>query len=248
MIHPILVIALMCITVILLLRITMQTPVVSGLFEKFTSGSLLNSTTECPAGYSMYMYEGGAYCCKGRVNTDSHTLERSCVAATTEKNTLCSLGPSTGVVPNCAKIRKTVLQKQGELVCPPSMPNFCTGDHTTPKGRCCTSVVNEQGTNCVRQEGSCSVGPYGPDAALNNELLTSEFITPNDCRFLKLKESDSKCPSGYYSTVSNISNPTNPLNGLTLYGCTNLSDICYTPKLIQRLSTIGYDVRQLVQC
>ena len=237
MIHPILVIALMCITVFLLLRITMRTPVVSGLFEQFTSGSLLNSTTECPAGYSMYMYEGGAYCCKGRVNTDSHTLERSCVALSTEKNTICSLGPPSGVVPNCASIRKTVLQKQGELVCPPSMPNFCTGDHASPQGRCCSSVVNEQGTNCVRQEGSCSIG------AGNNE-----FLDPTDCRFLRQKESDSTCPSGYHRTVSSVSNPQSPLNGLTLYGCTNLSEICYTPKLIQRLSTLGYDVRQLVQC
>jgi hypothetical protein len=237
MIHPILVIALMSIVVILLLRITMRTPVVSGLLERFVSGSLLNSTTECPMGYTMYMYDGGAYCCKGRVNGDAANLERSCIAVSTEKNTLCSLGPSTKDIPNCVSIQKKVLHAQGVNICPPTMPNFCKDPADNSKGRCCTSAVNESGTNCVRQEGSCSVGAGD-----------NEFLDPTDCRFLRQKEMDSTCPSGYHQVLSSVSNPKSALHGLSLYGCTNLSNNCYTAKLTQRLRTLGYDVSQLAQC
>jgi hypothetical protein len=241
MIHPILVIALMCIVVILLLRITMRTPVVSGLLEQFVSHSLLNSVTECPAGYSMYMYDGAAYCCKGTVNTDAPSLKRTCIALPTDQHPFCTLGPGHKDVPNCAAIHKKALKDAGGNVCPPSMPNFCKGSSTgsvgTGAGRCCTSAITEDGMNCVDSTGSCSVG-----AGKN------EFLDPTDCRFLRQKEMDSTCPAGYYQSVSSVNNAGNPMNGLTLYGCTNLSNNCYTEKLVRRLYELGYDASQLRQC
>ena len=238
MIHPILVIALMCVAVFILLRITMRTPVVAGFIESFVSGSLITSTTECPAGYTMYMYNGGAYCCKGRVNGDASKLERTCVAASMESNTLCSLGPSEGEIPNCARIQKIVRKEQGKNICPPSMPNFCKDPSVSQStGSCCTSAVNEAGTACVNPRGSCSVGAG-----------ENEFLEPAGCQFLRLMETDSTCPLGYHKVLSSVNNIQNPLNGLTLYGCSNLSSNCYTEKLIQRMRALGYDVSQLVQC
>lgn len=238
--NSILVIAGLCIVVIILLRITMKTPVVSRFLEHFISDSLMNSVTTCPKGYTMYMYDGGAYCCKGRVNSDAPKLERSCIPAPTEKHTLCSLGPTKGDIPNCAGLHKKILQEHGKTICPPSIPNFCRESDSAP-GRCCSSAVNETGTNCVNSIGSCSIGAG-----------ENEFLDPTDCRLLRLKEMDSTCPIGYHQTIATIySNDVrnqSQFNGTTLYGCTNLSNTCYTQKLIQRLKTLGYDTRPLTEC
>jgi hypothetical protein len=211
----------------------MQTPVVSGFMESFASGSLINSTTECPTGYTMYMYDGAAYCCKGTVNTDAPNLKRSCIAISTQEHALCTLGSSNNVK-NCTEIRKSILQTEGKNTCPPSMPNFCT---STTSRRCCSSAVNETGTDCIHQEGSCTFGSG-----------KNEFLDPTDCRLLRQKEMDATCPIGFHQILSSISNPQSPLNGLSLYSCTDLNNNCYTENLVQRLRTLGYDVSQLRTC
>lgn len=214
----------------------MRTPVVSGFLESFVSGSVRSSRTECPTGYTMYMYNGSAYCCKGRVNGDASKLERTCVAAATEKHTLCSLGPSEGAIPNCAGIQNAVMKELGKKFCPPSMPNFYR-DGEMDKGRCCGSAVNEEGTACMDPRSSCSIGEQ-----------ENEFRDPHGCRFLRMMESDTTCPAGYDKVIHDVRNTQSPLFGMAIYACTNLSVNCYTKPVIQRLRTLGYDTSQLKKC
>lgn len=214
----------------------MRTPVVSGFLESFVSGSVRSSKTECPTGYTMYMYNGSAYCCKGRVNGDASKLERTCVAASTEKHTLCALGPSEGEIPNCAGIQKAVMKDLGKKLCPPSMPNFYTNGEAG-NGRCCQSAVNEDGTACMDTRNMCSIGEQ-----------ENEFLDPLGCRFLRLMDSDTTCPTGYSKVKTTVQNPQSQYHGMTIYGCTNISKTCYTKPLIQRLRALGYDTGPFQRC
>lgn len=201
-----------------------------------TPANLFNSVTECPSGYEMYMYDGIIYCCPGTVNPDSDTVERSCIVSTVLKGEqLCALGPKQPGIPNCNELKAGILAAEGERTCPPSMPNFCKGSQA-PNGRCCAGKVTEKGDTCVDQSaGSCDVGTD-----------PNEFKNPNDCRLLRARDMDPPCPGGYGRFFTPVTH--GPLEGLTVYGCSNMSSQCYSDAIIKRLGALGYNLGQVPRC
>ena len=75
--NDIIVIGLMVAVVLILIRVIVGSPLIKRVRETFASGSasgsskLINSSTECPAGSQLYMYEGRVFCCSGTINTDA---------------------------------------------------------------------------------------------------------------------------------------------------------------------------------
>jgi len=207
---------------IVVIRILTTTPLVRSILETFESSTkLTNSTTECPAGYTLYMYEGSAYCCKGRVNKDAGTVERSCIPQVGSKDSsICTLGPSSSSVKNCNVILKDILAKKNAL-CPPSKPNFCNG---SPNGTCCASTVTADGKACVDPDkmNQCNIGSD-----------SNIFVNPQDCRLQRMMETDKVCPEG-------MNRVTIPFQGLSVYGCTDGHSNCYTQKVVDALNATGF--------
>jgi hypothetical protein len=243
-------ITLLIVAAALLIRIIARTPIIQSITESFANApsqsQLLNTATECPPGYQMYMYEGSAFCCRGNVNPDAANLGASCIPMVTEaKDAHCALGPASSAssassasaskgIPNCNDIQAGILLAKGETLCPPSKPNFCSAGEA---GRCCTSAVSSDGTKCIDETigRSCNVGK-DPNI----------FKDPNDCRYQRMKEKDRPCRPKYHSFTSPVSE--GPLAGLTLYGCTNLVDSCYSENMVDALKELGYDVSRLTIC
>ena len=211
--------------------IFIRTPVISGLFEHFDSQQVKAVAAVCPKDFTMYMYEGTAYCCRGSVNSDASTLKGTCMPPVTQiEGSFCTLG-SASSVPNCAAFQSALLAQQGAVVCPPSKPNFCSAN------RCCADPVTSDGTDCTNKTVGtyCDVGS-GP-----------LFSSASDCRYQRMKETDI-CPMNFSKT--DVTVPSGPLAGLTIYGCVNpnLSSTCYTPSLISALKGMGKDTSLLTVC
>lgn len=219
---------------ILVIGLMAKTPLIRRLLhrEGFTSPTVISS--QCPQGYKMYMYEGTAFCCNGTVNTDAYNLEKTCLRPVTQGSTgFCTLGPaitSGTVVQNCGNLVGTILTSQGNAICPPSKPNFCTAN------RCCQSAITADGTDCVTKANGtyCDVKPP-------HEL----FLSATDCNYLRIKEKDT-CPAG--TSKGDISMTYGALTGLTLYSCSNNTNICYTDNLINILRGLGKDTSTLISC
>ena len=126
--------ALIVAVVIVLIRTVLATPAIKRIREQFANGgstrsqkSLINTVTECPAGSTMYMYDGVAYCCSGLVNVDADDVRQTCRAVLTTRGspplTFCTLGPTRADgVKNCLETRAGILTAMGEKVCPSTMP------------------------------------------------------------------------------------------------------------------------------
>ena len=225
------------------MRAALGTPVVKRIMESFQSGSAptaINTMTVCPAGGQMYMYEGRAYCCNGTINPDADDVTRTCRAPIFPpgiQTTFCTLGPSRKGVKNCLELRAGLLQAEGESRCPPSKPNFCQGK--TADGRCCTGAVNEILTDCnVSTDVFCDMAPPG-----SNPIQTQ---WKGSCDFQRLAEIDAKaCPQGYHQTITDGQGA---FSGMTIYGCTNMSQTCYSQDIISRLRKMGIDTGTLPPC
>lgn len=238
-IQRILVISLAVAVVIILCRVIWGSPLVTRVREGFASGSraLINSTTECPTGSTMYMYEGHAYCCSTTINPDADTLQKTCrvphiLTPGTPAPIFCSLGPSRGGVRNCLEERAGRLQAEGQQKCPANMPNFVK-NRTQPLGFCCSSAGNSQMTECADPTASfCAVTDGSP------------FADPTSCQFLLAKQ-NAVCPTGYgITTVAGQGS----LTGLSLIGCSNNSTVCYPPTILLTLKDAGADISALPVC
>ncbi len=226
-------------TVLVLVWTILRTPFIQ---EGFASSgrALVNTATECPAGSTMYMYEGAAYCCSGTVNPDADTAAKTCSAGNSWQRgssplTFCTLGPTSGTVKNCLELRAGLMQAEGERLCPPSKPNYVKGA-TTSAGRCCASTANDSYTDCT----DLSTGKYCDFTTDSNELKD-----PQSCQFLRSKETAATCPSKYNPFTTEGQGP---MAGLTLYGCTDMGTNCYSTALLSRLKTLGYDTKGLTPC
>lgn len=242
--------AMILAVIIILVRTALGTPLVKRVMESFQNGgdssitSAINTMTVCPAGSQMYMYEGRAYCCNGTINTEADNVNRTCRASIFPpglQTTFCTLGPSHKGVKNCLELRAGLLQAEGETRCPPSKPNFCQGSTDTPTagGRCCTGATNEMITDCNSNTDTfCDLAPAG-----SNPLQTQWKGT---CDFQRLAELDAKnCPQGYHQTITDGQGA---FAGVTVYGCTNMSQTCYSQDLISRLSKMGINTGTLSPC
>jgi hypothetical protein len=221
---------------ILVIGLMAKTPFIRSLLgrEGFTSPSII--TSQCPQGYKMYMYDGTAFCCNGSVNTDAYNLEKTCLRPVTQDGVgFCTLGattttPSGTVVQNCGNLVGTILQSQGSAICPPSKPNFCTAN------RCCQSAITADGTDCATK----ATGTYC-DVKPASEL----FRSATDCNYLRIKEQDT-CPAG--TSKGDVVMTHGALLGMTIYSCSNHTNICYTDKLITTLRGLGKDTSTLTSC
>jgi len=250
--RDILLLAITVAAVIVIVRTIMYLPLMQKTIEAFvggkdTSGSQLNAITECPPGAQIYMYEGTVYCCEGRVNPDADTLERSCKpASVTGDRMLCTLGPSRHGVINCLQTIGGQMQEKGQTICPPAMPNFCKGPtgSASGNGRCCAGQPNVGYTDCLSGR-HCDVS--GDE---KGNIQANFFLDPTDCRFLRAKELEPKCPPKYLHSMSLMTS--GPFSGLTLIGCStgsaNETKYCYSGEILGQLTALGYDVSSLNAC
>ena len=238
---------LLVVAVVILIRVIFSTPVGSRMMERFQSGggksNLLNISTECPAGSQMYMYDGGAYCCNGIINPDADTLKQSCRLlllgeSRNTKPTFCSLGPprkkdgDEAGVKNCLELKSGLMAAEGASFCPPTMPNYTQGGDN---GRCCAGPANASFTDCADDsQRYCDRLAPGENPLKN----------PNSCEFIKLVEDD-VCPTGYLRTMITGHGQ---VEGYHIYGCTNMTQTCFSDDLISRLKADGKDVTHLVSC
>jgi len=243
--RDILIYGLMIAVVIILIRIIITTPFGKSVLEGFTTQSTpINTMTECPGDATMYMYGGSAFCCNGIINPDSDDVSQSCTALWQRgsgENIFCTLGPETEGVPNCLETRVGLMQAEGETRCPPSLPNFCQGTSATSPGtvagRCCQGPTNEQITDCMTT---------APNTFCDMTTVDNEFTVPTSCQFLRDQQEAGSCPTGYNPTSTQFTSGT--FNGMTLFGCTNGSAVCYQPSLLLRLQALSLDISSLTAC
>jgi hypothetical protein len=229
--------ALLIAVVIVLIRTVLGTPAIKRITEAFqnTAPNLLNSDTECPSGYTLYMYNGSSYCCSGQVNTDADDVSRTCraVGPSGVTATFCTLGPPQHRVPNCLEMRAGRMQAAGANVCPPDAPNYV---ESKDGARCCAGPGNAALTDCAdpNPAGYCNVSSD-----------PNEFKDPKSCQFLRAQSEAGRCPPKYarFTTQGQGS-----MTGLTLYGCTDMGTNCYPAGAVQRLNELGYDTTGLAVC
>jgi hypothetical protein len=211
--------------------------------EGFASPTAVNTTTVCPAGTTMYMYGGVAYCCDGRINRDAPTLAGSCRAATSApgaRPVFCSLGAGSDGVPNCLEIHGQQLAEEGVATCPSSMPNYVKGPSgsATEKGRCCAGPANADQTDCF----STAPGTFCDAARADNEFAGG----PASCEFQRAKELEgASCPSGWGAFTQPGQGA---LAGLTVFGCSDNNQMCYSAATTARLQELGYDTTAMSVC
>jgi hypothetical protein len=242
----ILVIAFLVTAVLILLRVIIGTPLIQRVAESFQSGGsashLLNSSTECPKGSELYMYDGVAYCCgNGKINRDADDVQKSCRPITVGKKPMfCTLGPSRDGINNCLELRAGYLEAEAQKVCPPSKPNYAQGSVGSPTehGRCCKGPVTADGSNCADASNVMNFCNVSTD--------TNEFKTMENCQIQREKETAESCPEKY--SPFTMESKQGPTAGLYLYGCTDGGSMCYSKALINRLKELGYDSTGLKQC
>jgi len=211
--------------------------------EGFSSG-VFNSTTECPAGSTMYMYGGAAYCCSGQIRPDADRAQNSCKlmwtrpdSNTTPSPVFCTLGPSKDGIQNCLAERGGLMQSQGATVCPPQMPNFVMD----PSGnsRCCSGPGNSAQTQCL--------DPNAPSCA---PVTGNMFLGQTSCQLLRAQATDGPCPTGFNAQMGSMSltNANGSSSMLNVYYCSNHSSNCYSPGIIARLNALGYNTKILPVC
>lgn len=231
--RDVLIIGVMIAVVLILFRVIFGSPLVTRVRESFVgSGKPINSSTECPAGAQMYMYNGTAHCCSGNIDATATRVADTCKPASTrdERFTFCTLGPSKENVKNCMELRSGLMQAEGEPVCPANR-TFVKG--AAGPGRCCADPGNPELTECL--------GTNYCDVAAN----PNEFMTANSCQFQKAQENAGPCPKNYGAFTAAGQGA---MANLTLFGCTDNGQNCYAESTIKRLKELGYDVTALISC
>ena len=239
--RDILIIGLMIGVVIILIRVIFGSPLITRVRESFASGpssNLINSSTECPPGSQLYMYEGRVFCCSGTINTDASRPADTCSSLYTGRDktlTFCTLGPSTQGIKNCLELRSGLMQAEGEKYCNMVEPTFVKGPpgSDTANGRCCADPGNPGLTECS--------GKIYCDVSTDSNL----FLDPKSCQFLKAQQDAPDCPKNYGPFTAAGQGP---MANLTLFGCTDNGQNCYADSTLKRLKELGYDVTGLTSC
>lgn len=226
--RDVIVIGFMIAAILILGRVILGSPLVARVRESFANAdpSPVNVGTACPAGMTLAMHEGRAYCHNG----DFATFLRSLTQKPQEgSNSFCALGPEKDGVANCSSLLSEFMSKQAILFCPKSQPNYVKG----PAGmRCCAGPANAAHTACMSGE-SCAV------------ITGDEFLNEKSCQFLKAQESV-VCPAGYDPFLWKNKGPTEKS---TLPGCISTGrGICFTPAVLQRLKDLNYNTTGWPTC
>lgn len=228
--------------VLILIKIIWGSPLVTRVREGFANGGApTNTTTECPPGSTMYMYNGQAYCCSTTINPDADSVQQTCRVPPVPivgapPVIFCTLGPPSKDVPNCMMLRSAQLQAEGGSICTTGMPTFVKGfpGSATAAGRCCVGTANSNYTDCADlTQAHCDVNPE-----------SNFFMTPNSCQFQRMGQ-DTTCPTGYgLTTVAGQ----NQFAGMTLVGCSDNGKICYPPNVMKALGGLNLDTSSLQNC
>jgi hypothetical protein len=228
---------IMLAVVLVLARIIWGTPLITRVREGFANAKAINASTVCPAGSKMYMYNGVAHCCSGKINTDVDTARETCVAPFPKRGSepfvFCSLGPTSTGIPNCLEDRTAIVQKHGEGKCPPTYPNYVQS--LSGVGKCCGSAGDEMMIDCQDlTQGFCS---FTTDK--------NYFTAPSSCQYLRAQADAPTCPPGY--GMIQITGQ-GGLAGLTLFGCSDNGTVCYAQSVVDELNSLGYDTSSLSVC
>jgi hypothetical protein len=227
--RSVIVMGLLLAAVIILVRVIMGTPFIKGVrssVEGFQDAGASLGFQMCPQSSNLYMYDGAAYCCSGIVNTEADTVQQTCIRPFAKQGVepvFCTLGPGQPGTPNCAELVAIMNEQAAIGVCPSSMPYGANGV-------CCSAPTDSAG-NCPAGASTCPV-------------TTNDFENATNCRFLKGIE-EQVCPSGYQSATIQGQGT---LTGLTLYGCSDQNNICYSELMVARLGELGYDASALTVC
>jgi hypothetical protein len=241
-----LMVASLIIGVLIILGYTIwRTPLMKSVVEGFaTPAALTNISTDCPAGSTMYMFEGTSFCCSGKVNQNADVIKDTCILPVIPPNShapppvFCTLGPTTanGLVKNCMETKAGLFQARGEQLCPSTAPNYVQGLTGSPTegGRCCASLGNSDLSDCEGSAGQCDVSTD-----------KNVFKNPDSCQFRRAQEAEPKCPRNYgpFKTAGQ-----GKLTELTLFGCTDSTQNCYSKAVINSLKELGYDPSALKEC
>ena len=223
---------------LILVRIIWGSPLVARIRENFGNTTQGNTVTMCPEGTTMIMWDARAYCCGGKINTDTDRVDKVCTPITSDPAApppvFCTLDGKTEHVPNCHTIRTDMLMKSGASHCPHDAPNFVQGlpGTATERGRCCAGLTNEGRSDCLEQSAwNCDV------TGETNWFKTKEI---QSCQYRKAQESTT-CPQGYGRfTMTN--------NDMTIFGCANGGSMCYAESTLQSLRGMGVDTTGMVAC
>jgi hypothetical protein len=113
---------------LILVRIIWGSPLVVRIRENFGNTTQGNTVTMCPEGTTMIMWDARAYCCGGKINTDTDRVDKVCTPITSDPAApppvFCTLDGKTEHVPNCHTIRTDMLMKSGASHCPRDAPNY----------------------------------------------------------------------------------------------------------------------------
>jgi len=227
----ILIIGVIIAVVVILLRVIFNTPLMREAFAN--SAPVIKTQTECPRGTTMYMYEGAAFCCSGKINADATRAKDSCrpLNRRDDKGTFCTLGPTKDGVRNCRGMQTELLDAEGKRTCPPNMPTFVQNGQ---QARCCPSGgANADRTDCLNSESCQVVADPNP------------FKDSNSCQYLKMRREDGDCPRNFNPFIFPGQKD---MTGITIYGCTDGARGCYSTGIIKRLRELGYDVSGLPSC
>jgi hypothetical protein len=243
--------ALIVAILVVLIRTVLATPAIRRIREQFANGGsgatarLVNTATECPAGTTMYMYEGAAFCCSGTVNGDAEDVKQTCRPGLTRGApalTFCTLGPTREGIKNCMETRAGQLQAAADAVCPPKMPNYAQGTFgsATASGRCCAGPTTADGTDCADTTNAATYCTVSSDP--------NEFKSATSCQHLKaIAAAAAACPPKYSMAPISFTGQS-PLTGLTVPVCTEGTVNCYSKAVVARLKELGYDVKGLPVC
>jgi hypothetical protein len=117
------------------------------------------------------------------------------------------------------------------------MPNYVKAVDGSATARCCTGPANADRTDCLNAEDNfCRV------AGGDNEFASGE----DTCEFLRAKERDAgTCPAGWGAFTQPGQGA---LAGLTVFGCSDNSQMCYSAATTARLQELGYDTTAMAVC
>jgi hypothetical protein len=231
--RSVIVAGLLVAAIIILVRVIMGTPFIKSVrssvegFQDASSASL--ALPLCPFGSTLYMYDGAAYCCSGIINGNADTVQQSCIrplAKQGDEPVFCTMGPGQAGIPNCTELMVDFAEQAAIGTCPSAMPNFVY--KANGSSQCCSVPADSNG-NCGGS--SCSV-------------IADEFTSDTNCRFLREKEVQS-CPSSFQTATVQGQGQ---LAGLTLYGCSDQNQVCYSQAMVARLGELGYDASALSVC
>ncbi len=183
-------------------------------------------TDVCPRGFRSFKNAfGQQFCCAGDVNPLSMVCSSDRVCASAAG----TLNPKTGQVMQLCSDYLKAEWKDGEAMCPPSLPNYAQSL------RCCANVARRDGAECIASDIS-----NGQFCELDDSML---LPGQRSCANMKIRETI-QCPSGMRMNAQELNEQDVKKYGKRaknreLVRCVNLDSMCYPDIGVEALRQIG---------